>query len=157
LFQLAADDGRRELALRLELADRTSVSVVILLNRPFGVSDNPIRRYRTRPGAPRDRSMIVLTPQQIVEALPKQHHPRVEDKHAANENWLRAPNHGPQIQEMQLNRKRNLVAIMRRPIRVVNNSFARFAKISPIPVSAAPGGRDASSFLGKVPTRLIVC
>jgi hypothetical protein len=141
LSQLAADDGRHELALCLELADGTSVSIVTLFNCPFRVSDNPIRRCRSRQGAPRDRSMVVLTPQQIVEALPEQHHPRVEDKHAADESWLRAPNHGSQIQEIdaQLDRKRNLVAIMGSPIRIVNNLVARFSKNSPLPLSAAPG------------------
>jgi hypothetical protein len=107
LSQLAADDGNRELALRLELADGAGVGIVDVLVRRFSMHDGRCRSGRATFRDWAEHPMLVLASQQMVEALPEQHHPRIEDEHAGYESWFRAPQHGSKSGQIKM---RNSVA-----------------------------------------------
>ena len=82
LSELAANNGNGELALRLELADRAAVGIVDVLVRRFGMYNGHSLFGCAGTRMCRQQLVLVLAPQQMVEALPEQHHPRVEDEHA---------------------------------------------------------------------------
>jgi hypothetical protein len=109
LSQLAAGDGRRNLTLRLELANRAGIGIVGIIDsvRPKGARRITGRHSLRADGTHR---MLVLASQQLMQARPQQHHPRVEDEHAGYESSFRANQHRAESTKnaaAQLNRKRN--------------------------------------------------
>jgi hypothetical protein len=94
LPQVASRDGESQLPLRRKPAKRTGIRVMVAIDavgnsrdRRLGFGD----RARARNG---DMCMFVLASHQFVQALSKQHHPRVEDEHAACKNWSQPSEHG---------------------------------------------------------------
>jgi hypothetical protein len=75
-----------------------------------------------------------------METLPGQHHPRIEDEHSTADKGLELTGHGNQDRESGLRRtpQCNLVAIMRRPFRNVNNFPAGQFLFSSNRLAAAP-------------------
>ena len=82
LSQFADRQRRRELTVGLELADRAIVGVMNVL-----LARDDCRRVPARHTGFR-RPVIILATHQPMETLPGQHHPRIEDEHAADDKGL---------------------------------------------------------------------
>ena len=94
IFQLALADVRCKLALRMKLTQRASVSVVFVFDRRGDRRDGTFCRTLVNRGRDRGRPVCMLTTEQSVQALPEQHHPRIENEHSAGDERLQASEHG---------------------------------------------------------------
>ncbi len=82
LSQFADRQRRRELTVGLELADRAIVGVMNML-----LASDDCRRMPARHTGFR-RPVVKFATHQPMETLPGQHHPRIEDEHAADDKGL---------------------------------------------------------------------
>jgi hypothetical protein len=94
LPQLTSDDGGSQLPLRMKLAKRASLRVVVAVETIHDSQRNGAWFRNQAAARGGDRGAFVLAPHQLMQTLAKQHHPRIEDEHAACKNWLQAWEHG---------------------------------------------------------------
>jgi hypothetical protein len=71
LSQLGAGNGNRELALRLELADGAGVGIMDVFLRRFSMNASRGLSSRACVRVDGEKLMLVLAPQQMVQALPE--------------------------------------------------------------------------------------
>jgi hypothetical protein len=125
LPQLTSVDGGNQLPLRMKLAKRASVRIVLAVET---INDSRDRRARFGDGAGAgagsgEMPVFVLAPHQLVQALTEQHHPRVEDGHAAGEKGLVGSHQGAEILRITLDVTCNQDAIMWLANSEVNHLF----------------------------------